>query len=96
MKIPRFERFPLGVMDKSIEVNIKGTVMVTQYVINEMIRKKKGTIINVTSTYAIVAPDQRLYIEKGKGIYIAGLVLGITGILLLISISLVWTLLFLF
>ena len=59
-----------------------------------------GTASAGTSVVAIVAGikdfagiDRGLYIEKGRGIYVAGLVLGITGILLLLGILLVWTML---
>jgi len=63
-KFLRFDKYPLHLMDKLIEVNIKGTVLMTQKVIIEMLKRKKGNIINVTSTYALVAPDQRIYKRK--------------------------------
>ena len=62
----RFENYPIDKLEKSLEVNITGMVKVTKEVAKNMLKNKKGNIINVTSTYAIVAPDQRLYKEPGK------------------------------
>ncbi|RLD18662.1 MAG: short-chain dehydrogenase [Caldiserica bacterium] len=62
----RFENYPLDLLRKSIEVNMIGLILVTQRVIKEMLKWRSGNIINVSSTYAIVAPDQRLYREKRK------------------------------
>lgn len=57
-----------------------------------------GTVSAGTSIVAIITGikdfmgiDRGLYIKKGRGIYIAGLVLGIAGILFLIGIFLIWT-----
>lgn len=62
----RFENYPLDLLKKSVDVNLLGSVMVTQIVVQKMLKKKKGNIINVTSTYALVAPDQRLYKKEGE------------------------------
>lgn len=56
-----FEHFPLDVWKKSIDTNITGTFVITQAVVREMIKKEKGNIINVASTYSLVAPNQNLY-----------------------------------
>jgi NAD(P)-dependent dehydrogenase (short-subunit alcohol dehydrogenase family) len=61
----RFENYPIDKMEKSMAVNITGTVKITKEVVKNMLKNKKGNIINVTSTYAIVAPDQRLYKKPG-------------------------------
>jgi NAD(P)-dependent dehydrogenase (short-subunit alcohol dehydrogenase family) len=62
----RFENYPIKELEKSIDVNITGTVKITKEVVKTMLENKRGNIINVTSTYAIVAPDQRLYKNPGK------------------------------
>lgn len=56
-----FHDFPLDLWNKSIEVNITGTFIITKLVIKEMLKKKSGNIINVASTYSLVAPNQDLY-----------------------------------
>jgi len=62
----RFENYPVDELEKSMNVNITGTVKITKEVVKNMLKNKKGNIINVTSTYAIVAPDQRLYKKSGE------------------------------
>lgn len=62
----RFENYPMEELEKSLSVNISGTIKITKEVIKNMISSKNGNIINVTSTYAIVAPDQRLYKNPGE------------------------------
>jgi NAD(P)-dependent dehydrogenase (short-subunit alcohol dehydrogenase family) len=56
-----FEHFPLDIWKKSIDTNITGTFIITQSVIKQMINNKNGNIINVASTYSLVAPNQELY-----------------------------------
>lgn len=62
----RFEEYPIDKLRNSIEVNLIGLIKITKKVIKNMLENKSGNIINVTSTYAIVAPDQRLYKRKGE------------------------------
>jgi NAD(P)-dependent dehydrogenase (short-subunit alcohol dehydrogenase family) len=62
----RFENYPIDLLEKSLDVNITGMIKITKEVIKNMLKNKKGNIINVASTYAIVAPDQRLYKEPGE------------------------------
>lgn len=56
-----FEEQPLKLWSKSLEVNLTGTFLCCQAIGKVMIAKKAGTIINIASTYGVVAPDQRLY-----------------------------------
>ena len=46
---------------KSIDVNIVGTCLFTDFILKKMIKNKKGNIINVASTYSIVSPNMNLY-----------------------------------
>lgn len=63
----RFENYPVDVLRKSIDVNLTGTILITQYACRQMITQKSGNIINVASTYSIVSPNQNLY-DFGDGI----------------------------
>ena len=45
----------------------------------------------VTGIKDLAGIDRGLYIEKGRGIYAAGLILGISGFLLLVGIFISWT-----
>lgn len=57
-----FDDYPLALWEKSLSVNLTGAFLCTQKIIKLMIKKGvKGSIINIASTYGIVAPDQRIY-----------------------------------
>lgn len=56
-----FEDQPLELWKQSLDVNLTGTFLCCQAVGKIMVEKAAGTIINVASTYGVVAPDQRLY-----------------------------------
>ena len=66
VNVSRFEHYPIGLLEKSIEVNLTGTVRITQAVCRQMLRQGSGNIINVASTYSLVAPNQQLY-DYGEG-----------------------------
>lgn len=57
----RFENFPLDLLQRSFDVNIKGLVQITQVVVKQMLKQGYGNIINVASTYSLVSPNQSLY-----------------------------------
>src|SRR5262249_59327131 len=57
----RFEAYPVALFRQSLEVNITGTFLCAQVLGTEMARAGQGSIINVSSTYGLVAPDQSLY-----------------------------------
>jgi NAD(P)-dependent dehydrogenase (short-subunit alcohol dehydrogenase family) len=62
----KFENYPLELWQKSIDVNLTGVFLCSQVFGFEMAKQKKGSIINIASTYGIVAPDQTLY-QKEDG-----------------------------
>lgn len=57
----RFENYPIELLRKSVEVNLTGTVIMTQAACRQMLKQGYGNIINVASTYSMVAPNQSLY-----------------------------------
>jgi NAD(P)-dependent dehydrogenase (short-subunit alcohol dehydrogenase family) len=57
----RFDAFPLEAWEKALSVNVTGTFLACQVIGTEMARKGAGCVINIASTYALVAPDQSLY-----------------------------------
>lgn len=63
----RFEHYPAELLRQSVEVNLTGTVLMTQYACRQMLAQGNGHIINVASTYSQVAPNQSLY-DFGEGI----------------------------
>lgn len=63
----RFEHYPAELLRQSVEVNLTGTVLMTQHACRQMLTQGHGNIINVASTYSLVAPNQSLY-DFGEGI----------------------------
>lgn len=52
---------PLDLWTKSVDVNITGTFLVTKRVLQGMVMRRSGNIINIGSCYSLVSPDQKLY-----------------------------------
>ena len=48
---------------KSLDVNLTGMFIVTKHVGPMLLKNKRGAIVNIASTYGIVAPDPELYRE---------------------------------
>ncbi|GAB3170382.1 SDR family oxidoreductase [Telluribacter humicola] len=63
----RFEHYPVDLLRKSVDVNLMGTVIMTQQACRQMLAQGQGNIINVASTYSMVAPNQSLY-DFGQGV----------------------------
>jgi NAD(P)-dependent dehydrogenase (short-subunit alcohol dehydrogenase family) len=59
-----FENYPIGLWQKSLDVNVTGMFLCSQIIGKVMADHGKGSIINVASTYGIVAPNQDLYIDE--------------------------------
>ena len=57
----RFENYPLDRWERMLRVNLTGTFLCSQVFGAEMARRASGSIINISSTYGRVAPDQSLY-----------------------------------
>lgn len=60
-ELSKFENYPLDLWQKSVDVNVTGTFLCSQIIGSEMAKRGDGSIINIASTYGIVAPDQSLY-----------------------------------
>ena len=61
-----FEKLPLESWNKAIDVNLTGIFLCCQEIGKIMVKQKKGVIINISSTYGIVAPDQSIYGNSGQ------------------------------
>ena len=62
-----FEDYPLDLWNSALNVNLTGMFLMTQACVRPMIEQgKKGSIINICSTYGLNGPDQRIYIKEGK------------------------------
>lgn len=56
-----FENYPFELWERSVSVNLTGTFLCCQVVGQLMVQQGFGNIINVSSTYGLVGPDQRIY-----------------------------------
>jgi NAD(P)-dependent dehydrogenase (short-subunit alcohol dehydrogenase family) len=62
-----FEDYPLDLWNSALNVNLTGMFLMTQACVKPMIELgKKGSIINICSTYGLNGPDQRIYVKEGK------------------------------
>ncbi len=58
----KFEEYPLEQWNAALNVNLTGMFLVTQACVKQMLAQgKKGSIINICSTYGLNGPDQRIY-----------------------------------
>ena len=63
-----FETYPKRSFDRVLDVNVSGTMLSCQVFGERMAECGGGVIINVSSTYGIVSPDQRIYeYRRGEG-----------------------------
>jgi len=58
-----FEDYKLEVWDQALRTNLTGMLLCAQAAGRQMLRQEppRGVIVNISSTYGVVAPDQRLY-----------------------------------
>ena len=61
-----FETYPEESFDRVMEVNVKGVVLVCQVIGAAMAEAGRGSIINISSIYGLVSPDQRIYEFRRK------------------------------
>jgi NAD(P)-dependent dehydrogenase (short-subunit alcohol dehydrogenase family) len=61
-----FEDYPEASFDQVMSVNVKGVVLCCQVFGGVMARAGRGSIINISSIYGVVSPDQRIYEYRKK------------------------------
>ncbi|HKZ44025.1 MAG TPA: SDR family oxidoreductase [Anaerolineales bacterium] len=61
-----FEDYPLESWQTALNVNLTGPFLVSQAAAREMVTQKKGSVINICSTYGLGGPDQRIYEKPGR------------------------------
>jgi len=57
----KFEEYKDEDWDAVVETNLKGTYLTCQIIGSYMAEKGSGSIVNMPSTYSVVAPNQNLY-----------------------------------
>jgi NAD(P)-dependent dehydrogenase (short-subunit alcohol dehydrogenase family) len=62
-----FEDYPLEAWNTALNVNLTGMFLITQACVAPMLAQgKKGSIINICSTYGLNGPDQRIYRKEDR------------------------------
>ncbi len=56
-----FETYPDASLDRILQVNVKGVFLCCQEIGGAMALAGRGSIINISSIYGLVSPDQRIY-----------------------------------
>ncbi len=62
----RFENYPFRMWQRSLDINLSGLYNCAQIIGSDMAGRGRGSMINIASTYGMVAPDQSLY-QNDKG-----------------------------
>lgn len=63
----KFEDFQLDLWNAALSVNLTGMFLVTQACVKPMLaQNKRGSIINICSTYGLKGPDQRIYRKEDR------------------------------
>ena len=60
-----FEKFSFELWNRELAVTLHGAFLCSRAVIPFMKKARRGTIVNISSTYGVVGPDNRIY-EKGR------------------------------
>lgn len=60
------ENFSIPNWNKDLDVGLKGPFLCCQVFGKEMLKRKSGVIINISSDLGIISPDQRLYGKLNK------------------------------
>jgi NAD(P)-dependent dehydrogenase (short-subunit alcohol dehydrogenase family) len=61
----RLERFPIEQWQADIAVGLTGPFLCAQIIGTALARQQRGVIVNISSEYGVIAPDQRLYHQDG-------------------------------
>jgi NAD(P)-dependent dehydrogenase (short-subunit alcohol dehydrogenase family) len=56
-----FEEYPVEIWEKALKVNLTGMFLCSRAAGRQMVKQNRGVIVNISSTYGVVAPDQRIY-----------------------------------
>lgn len=60
-----FHNYPLKTWKKTLDVNLNGLFIVCKHVMKNMLKHKKGVIVNTSSTYGINSPVKNIYGKSG-------------------------------
>jgi len=62
----KFEDFPELEWDKAMDLGLKSAFLASRVFGSELAKNESGTIVNIASDLAVIAPDQRIYRDPQK------------------------------
>jgi len=68
LKNNQLESFSLKQWQKEFEIGLTGAFLCSKIFGQEMAKRKKGVILNISSDLSVISPDQRIYNKKEKKI----------------------------
>lgn len=75
---PTFEEYPLKEWEMGLAVNITGMFLCAQAAGRKMAEIGGGVMVNISSIYGIIAPDQRMYNKEGEKFFIKPVTYSVT------------------
>ena len=57
----KFEKYDFELWKKSLDGHLSGIFIATKSVANYMLKRKRGSIVNIASDVGIISPDHRIY-----------------------------------
>lgn len=66
LKSFKFSNYKYSSWKNGLNVDLNGTFLTSKYLLRYFEKFNKGSIINISSIYGIVGPDQSIYSEKSK------------------------------
>lgn len=65
----KFSSYDFNKWKRGIDVDINGSFLLSKHVLKYFEKENKGIILNISSIYGIVGPDQKIYDDKFKKYY---------------------------
>jgi NAD(P)-dependent dehydrogenase (short-subunit alcohol dehydrogenase family) len=66
LKRYKFSDYNINIWKKNIEVDLVGSFLMAKHALKVFEKYKKGTIINISSIYGLIGPDQSMYGQNKK------------------------------
>lgn len=64
-----FANYDFDAWKKSIDINLNGIFLITKWIVKNMKKNRRGSIVNVASDLSIISPDHNLYKPDKKNNY---------------------------